>query len=470
MAELKGFIGGAYSGRTKNLAADESINLYPERDESGTGKSGGALLSTPGLDLWCTLPTSPVRGLWAGDNRLFAAAGNKIYEVDSGGTATPATGTIANDGGQVQIYPNGNQLFIISAGIAYCDNGAGPVSAPVPADDSAAAVGTEAADVGTASYGCFLDTYFIAAKPDNKKFFTSEPMDGLTWSELEFESKEGYPDNIASMLASHRELWIAGDQTIEVWRQEGDADHIWRRDPGAFIHQGIVAPDTFKRVSNGVAWLGGDTEGRCVAWRAQGFQPVRFSTHALEQEWESYSVVSDAIAFTYNDAGHEFYWLTFPTANKTWVFDFTTKLWHRRAWWNGATLDRHRANCHAFVFGKHLVGDHTNGKIYQLSHSFSDDDGTEIKRIRTAPHISNGDEWAFFSRFRVAMENTGATATLAYSTDGGHTFGSERSAQEHDDGDLTMYEWRRLGRSRDRVFRVTATGEVNITGAQLEVS
>ena len=469
--EFKGFIGGAYSARTKNIAADECVNLYPETAESGTGKNVGSLIGTPGLDLWATLPTTPVRGLWAGDDRLFAVGGAVVYEINSGGTATALTGTIANDGGQVQIFPNGNQLFIVSAGIAYCDNGAGPVSAPVPADPTASGA-TAAGTVGTASCGLFLDSYFVAAKPDSKKFFTSAALNGLTWSELEYETKEGYPDNINAMIASQKELWIAGDETIEVWRQEGDIDHIWRLDPGAFIHQGCVARHSMKRFANGVAWLGGDTEGRCVAWRAQGFQPVRFSTHAIEQEWESYATVSDAIAYTYADAGHTFYVLTFPTANKTWAYDNTTKLWHRRGWWNGSSLDRHRANCHAFVFGKHLVGDYSNGKIYHMSHAYDDDDGTAIHRYRTAPHLSDEDKWKFYSRFRVAMENTGAAPTLAWSVDGGATFGAERDAQMQESEGLAIYEWRRLGRSRDRVFRVTVTtnAKTAITGAQFEAA
>ena len=45
------------------------------------------------------------------------------------------------------------------------------------------------------------------------------------------------------------------------------------------------------------------------------------SNHALEQALQSYSTISDAICFGYQDAGHQFYVMSFPTANKTWVFD-----------------------------------------------------------------------------------------------------------------------------------------------------
>ena len=68
------------------------INLYADMDEitigSGstartTAKEGepGALLGTPGLALLTTLPTNPVRGVWAvrNYNRVFAVAGNTFF-------------------------------------------------------------------------------------------------------------------------------------------------------------------------------------------------------------------------------------------------------------------------------------------------------------------------------------------------------------------------------------------------------
>ena len=42
------------------------------------------------------------------------------------------------------------------------------------------------------------------------------------------------------------------------------------------------------------------------------------------------SDISDARAFTYQKDGHHFYVLTFPTGNKTFVFDASTSLWHER--------------------------------------------------------------------------------------------------------------------------------------------
>jgi len=91
-------------------------------------------------------------------------------------------------------------------------------------------------------------------------------------------------------------------------------------------------------------------------------------------------VTSDAIGYTYSQAGHEFYMLTFPTEDVTWCFDLASQLWHRRAWRDPVTgiYHRHRSNCCA-VFGDDIiVGDFENGKIYKLSQSVYTDDGDPL--------------------------------------------------------------------------------------------
>ena len=85
-----------------------------------------ALTRTPGLTLYGTLPTGPLRGLWPGEQRLFAVGGAILYEVIPGSppTYTPH-GNVGNDGNPVQFFANGGQLFVVSAGNAYIDTGSG---------------------------------------------------------------------------------------------------------------------------------------------------------------------------------------------------------------------------------------------------------------------------------------------------------------------------------------------------------
>jgi hypothetical protein len=516
-----GFIGPTYQAGSLALDAQRSVNLYVENDESGAGKSPAALLGTPGLSVFTTLPTSPVRGLLAGGaplssgGILWAVAGSRLYDVASGGLYADR-GDVGNDGKPVQMFVNGNQLMIISAGACWIDNGAGPVRATFISDsgvldvagtaltwvsgdlfnvgmvahtiylgatpytvasytDSTHITLTASAGAGTgvayytandnidATTGAFLDGYFIIQKPASKQFNISANNNGLSWNPIDFAIKEAYPDNIGALLTSHEDLWVFGEETTQVYRNTGAAAFPLETDPGAMIHQGISAPYSAIRFNNGVAWLGGDSRGAPVAWAAVGYTPTRVSTHAVEAAWQAYSSVSDAVSYAYEDQGHQFWVISFPTGGATWAYDATTKLWHERAYWTGSAFARQRQQNHAYVFGKHLVGDYATGVVYQMSSSTFTDNGTTIRRVRTAPHISDGDDWLFHSRLRLDIENTGAVnPSLDWSVDGGNTYNTPRTTTSQAAGAFARYDFRRLGRSRDRVYRVTITAAVKV--------
>lgn len=131
MPQFGGFVGAAYANESLAIDAQECLNLMPQADASGAGRSKAALVGTPGLQLHCTLPKSPVRGVFGGDGVYYAVAGNSLYQVFSDGTFTDRSAmsgatTLANDGLPVTMAPNGNQLLIVSGGNVYCDSGFGP--------------------------------------------------------------------------------------------------------------------------------------------------------------------------------------------------------------------------------------------------------------------------------------------------------------------------------------------------------
>lgn len=467
---FESFVGGTYAEWSSNFAAERSINLFPSVREVPGGKSRVALYSTPGLQEFTVLPTAPVRGLWAGEGRLFAVASNVLYEVFLDGTFT-ARGEVGSDGplhSPVTFAANGIQLIVVSADQIWLDSGAGPIVVPpVPADDSAPP-GSDANTVGTARSAVFLDGYFIASKPDSKRFFFSDLYDGATWDALEVSQKEGYPDNIQALYADHEELWLFGSSfSTEVWRNEGDPNTAggFRRDPGGFIHVACVAPWSIVSMASGLHFLGGDTRGRIIAYRCQGFQPVRVSTHAVEQVWSEYTDPARAYAYTYTEEGHQFWVINFQTDNATWVYDLASQMWHERAWWNGSSFERHRGRCHAFVFGKHLVGDHTTGQIFHMSHEFFDDDGTPIRRVRQAPHISAERNRVFSHNLQLDLDITGSAPACAldWSDDDGATFTTPRNRAPSISGAKRgRVIWRRLGSSRDRIYRVTISDPVKV--------
>lgn len=150
MPRFDSFCGPANTSVSSNIQSEQTINWIPERNAISVNDQGTdltdknircALIRTPGIKEYVLLPKGPLRGLFPGEYRMFAAGGDSFYEVfnppsyvdrsipgfsGSSGIA-PAGGTIGNDGRIVQCFSNGNQLLIVSAGQAYCDNGNGPV-------------------------------------------------------------------------------------------------------------------------------------------------------------------------------------------------------------------------------------------------------------------------------------------------------------------------------------------------------
>lgn len=407
MPKFDGFIAGFGSGVTTNANAQICLNLYPDPDSTG-GKSIGALVGTPGLQLFTTLPTSPIRALWPGNQRMFAVAGDTLYEVFSDGTYN-VRGTVGNDGKPAYIVSNRNQLGVVSAGQFYCDTGTALITATYSPSFSGI-VFTRAAsdpfqpkevvwvsgdqfpagltnivinsvgyvvslvvdsqhlyvttDPGTqidvpytassnvfASSLAFIDGYFVVSQPQSQEFSISGILDGTMWNALDEAAKEAYPDNISAVFADHEELYFFGDeQSTEVWQDTGNANFPFQRVPGYIMHYGSAAQYSPCRLTNGVAWLAIDeSRGACVAIHAIGFSPNIVSTPAVENAWAQYPTISDAVSFSYIEEGHHFWVITFPSGNATWCYDASTGQWHQRGWWNGASNDRQRQMFHAYV-------------------------------------------------------------------------------------------------------------------------
>ena len=451
-----GFVGPSYASQSLNADAQRTLNWYVEQIESGQGKSAMALYPTPGLAVFCPLGgssannlrgswdpdllynlgdavnyvnatyvalapstgippatdpthwlaiptnTSPVRGLFAINGRMFAVGGGMLFEVLSTGKSI-ALGGVVNDDLPVSMTASPSQLLIASGGAAYVfDLTLNTLTALAPS------VLANVSMVG------FTDGFFIALIQNSQQFQVSAAEDATTWPGTNAAIVSVFPDNVLSMLVDHREIWLWGATRSVAYFDSGSADFPFDVVPGGFIEQGIVAPGSAVRLDNSVFWLGADERGAAVGWRAQGYVPTRVTNHAVEAALQSYPAIADAIAYTYQDQGHSFWVLYFPSANKTWVYDVATQMWHERAYWDtkNGVFTAHRSRCHVYAFGKHLVGDWAAGNIYQMSipvqngggWSFADDFGNAIRRIRRAPHISTEQQWVFHHEMQVDVE------------------------------------------------------------------
>jgi hypothetical protein len=376
-------LGGAYVARSVNAAANRMVNLFPEVVPEG-GKEPAFLQRCPGLRPLTLIggsliasDTEGIRGLWAFGGYLYVAAGGKLYRVDQNYVQTEIG--LINGSGPVSMADNGIQLFVACNPSAFIYNANTGVFAQITDPDFPGAV-----TVG------YLDSYFVFNEPNSQRVWVTSLLDGTAIDPQDFASAEGNPDDIVSLIVDHREVWLFGNNTVEVWYNAGLADFPLARIEGAFMETGCLAPYSVAKLDNSVFWLGSDARGNGIVYRNQGYNAQRVSTHAIEWQIQQYGVLNDAIGYSYQQDGHSFYVLTFPTAQATWVFDVATGLWHERAYWDGVQYRRHRSNCQANFNGEVIVGDWENGNLYAYDPTIHTDNFYPQRWLRSWRALPSG--------------------------------------------------------------------------------
>lgn len=367
-----------------------------------------------------------------------------------------------------------------------------------------------------------VDNYFVYNKPQSQEWGASDFLSPVS-PNLSYGLKDGAPDNLVSLIVDHREVYLLGENSSEVWVDVGAVPFPFQRIPGTSTQHGIASVFSVARLGNSFAYVSRNIRGEGQIVQMNGYTPVRISTHAVENTLQN-QYIDDAIAWTYQLEGHEIYVVSFPTLDLTWAYDVATQMWHKWLWVDSDNVyHRHRGNCSALFQNIIIVGDHSNGKLYELSKEVYTDDGNEIRRVRRAPHLVSDLQRQYFDEFQIqfqpgvgttglSTQNTsnyignpyyiypGATlsvppnvtlyianqnaintqdvttnpkAMLRWSNDGGSTWSHEYWVSI---GAMGKYKnraiWRRLGMARDRIFEVVVTDPVNavIVSANLKAS
>ena len=568
-------LGSSYVLRSPNAADSRMVNLYPEIVPEA-GKEAAWLQRVPGLRQLAIFPTGPIRGMWQYGDYGYVVAGTKLYRVDVDWTYEE----LGNVSGvsPVNMVDNGTQLFIAAGANGYIYNntslvlscnttngspnitttdtsalwvglpvsGAGiPVGAAISsitnattfvisANATATATGvdltisplfsqiTDPDFPGAVGVG-FLDGYFVFNEPNSQRFWVTASYNGLSIDALDFASAEGSPDDLVTLIVDHREVWLFGVNTVEVWYNAGLPDFPLQRIQGAFNEIGCLAAYSVAKLDNGLFWLGRDARGNGIVYRSKGYTGERISTHAVEWQIQQYATLSDAVAYTYQQDGHSFYVLNFPTANTTWVYDVATGAWHERAGWENNEFTRHRGNCQMNFNNEIVIGDYVGGGIYAYDLEVYTEAGSIQKWLRswralptgqnnlkrTTQHslqldceagvglsgytqaevneiiyirdrqndiiYARGGDPLYIRDYQTYTITIGADAQvmLRWSDDGGHTWSNEHWKSLGKIGQ-TGYRtiWRRLGMTlklRDRVYELSGTDPVKIAimGAEL---
>lgn len=319
--------------------------------------------------------------------------------------------------------------------------------------------------------------------------YSIDALGGFAFDPLDIASKAGYPDPISGLIVMNLQIWLIGQLTTEIWNNTGAADFTFQIQPGVFIEHGCIATYSIAKQDLSVYWLSQDEQGHAIVIHGTEYQALRISTFALEDEFSQYPLLSDAIGVTYQQDGHTFYVLQFPTANKTWVWDKTNAQWHQRAWTdNQGTLNRHRMNCICNAYNQNIVGDWQNGNLYAFDTStyvdnvdgagLNPDGSYPITRIRSWPGVIDESKRITYNNFIADMQvgdyaqNDTPQVSLSWSDDRGRTYNNPIEQSLGKTGQyLTNMQWRRLGQARGRVFQLewSVNGNTALNGAWVDI-
>jgi hypothetical protein len=370
-----------------------------------------------------------------------------------------------------------------------------------------------------------IDNYIVYNNPTTQEWGSTDLLSPIS-PQTSYSLKDGAPDDLVALIVDHREVYLMGEISSEVWTDVGTVPFPFQRIPGTSTQHGIAAPFSLYRLGNSFAYVSRNNRGQAQIMQMQGYIPQRISTHAVENTLAN-KYVADAISWTYQLEGHEVFVVTFPSLELTWAYDATTQMWHKWLYTaNDNTYQRHRGNCCAVFQGLVIVGDYENGKLYELDKTNYTDDGQNIRRLRRAPHLVTEFQRQYFDELQIQfqpgvgttglsgpIQETGTNtiylgdtytitadatftiefdktyilgtqnsisyqttdnpqAMLRWSNDGGSTWSNEHWTSVGQMGKYrTRAIWRRLGTARDRIFEVSVTDPVNfvIISANLKV-
>ncbi len=463
--------GGSYTARSIIANAQRCVNLYPESNTQGS-QYPFTYYPTAGLTLRSVPPVPGIfRCLYrSSSGKLFGVVGPNVYYIASDWSFTKI-GEIDNLVTPVSMADNGQTIALVDGTTSgYFINLLTNVMTQIA---DASFLGATRAD--------YLDTFLLFNQPNTRNFY-STLSNVTTFDPLYIAGKAGYPDKLVSLIVVHREIWLLGELTTEVWFNAGAPTFPFAIVGGVFIQHGCIAKYSVASQGLEIFWLANDKDGKAVVMMGVSYQAKPISTYAISQEFAQYAKLDDAIGMTYQILGHVFYVLTFPSADKTWVFDKTEGLWHELAWIDDDGEEhRHRANCMAFAYGQNLCGDWQNGNLYEVDPNNFTDNGQSVVRRRSFATLGNESKRVAYSSFTADIEpgngeqvllgdfnndfnddfnkqdnnNSGLDIYLRWSDDRGKTFGNPMKQSLGEKGDyLAVPQWSRLGMGRNRVFEV----------------
>ena len=436
----------SYQHRSRPVASQRMVNAYLETPP--TTKQIPPVVQTFGIRSLSTVGSGPMRGGCVVNGIPYIVSGTRLYQVASNGSSINL-GEVPGLGYVDMIGDNDEVLCVSGSSIyRYFDGNVASIADP---------------DFPGAQWVEYLDGYSIVGPGDGTVYVNQTPGDFSVWNALDFASAEGAPDDILGAVVDHRQVFLGGRDTIEIWENTGNTDFPLERSPGGFIELGLGSTFAFAKNSNTIFFYASDGTIRML----NGYDPQRISTHAVEQAIEGYTDKS-CHTLTWMESGHAM--IGFTWSQGTWVYDLSTQLWHER---QSYAQTRWRPVFVLRAFDSWIVGDYATNRLGVLDPNVSTEWGEVLRWSTTCPSINQENQFLRHQRLELVFETgvglisgqgSDPQAMLRFSDDGGRTWSNEHWRSLGAMGAYrTRAVWNRLGMARDRVYEVSISDPVRRT-------
>jgi hypothetical protein len=292
---------GAYRRTDGNFPELVLINMLVEK--SKTSEQGAAIISRPGLVSAFENGTGPINGLFAKKGTLSG----DIFSI-SNATLFRATASIgAISGSGYASFAGGYGEVLVTRGATlHSYNGTNLANSTFAGDSS-----------NNVTACCFINSVFVAIEAGSARYYWSANLDGRTWDITHFATAEREPDSLLDVAALQNNLWLFGENTVEVHADTGGADARFTPNEAMGYNIGIMATGCVAQADNSLFFIGSNRSVyRCAE------VPEVISDNSID---ERILASSTASLFTYQWEGHEFVCVRLD--DETLEYDISTGEW-----------------------------------------------------------------------------------------------------------------------------------------------
>ncbi len=200
-----------------------------------------------------------------------------------------------------------------------------------------------------------------AANPSRVLWSDAGDGSDATWSALGFANAEARPDTVIAVGENTSELVLFGGSTTETWGVSANPLTPFERI--ATMNIGMAAAYSAIRFDNQYLWL--DNTRRFVKSDGRGYEVV---SEAIAKDIRNLTTVTDCWGFREDtDLGGVLVWV-FPTAGRTFAYDYTSKKWQERNYYTAPSSGTWPVSCHSYWNSQNLnlVGITSSATVCQL--------------------------------------------------------------------------------------------------------